>query len=195
MPERGEKKKKKQSDDESTRCFCLGDGSQGFSTARAPMHVCYACSCDMQSLIDLPEMWNPFLTGETLLHGHRKPTLVHMVTLWQPLAHQMMRSWVSHFIQIKATIHWAMEASFSPALFAFTILAMEYTHRKPKYPLETKEMGGPRSINHSNIFAFWADYLSYLIIAIESWWRPSVNHCYPQNRNRKLTCINVLRNL
>lgn len=192
IPERGGKTN--QSEDESTKYFCLGDGSQGFSTARAPLHVCYACFCDMQSLINLPEMWNPFLTGETLLHGHGKPTLVPMVTLWQQLA-QMIKSWVSHFIQIKATVHWAMEAFFSFAVFAFTILAREYTHRKPKHPLETKEMDGPRSINYSNIFAFWDDYLSYLIIAMESWWRPSFNHFYPQNRNRKLTCINVLQNL
>lgn len=75
-------KMKKKSEDESSRYFCLGDGSQGFLTARAPMHVCYACFCDMQNLIDLPEMRNPFLTGEMLLHGHRKPTFVPTVTLW-----------------------------------------------------------------------------------------------------------------
>lgn len=44
----------------------------------------------------------PYLL-ERLFHGQMKPKFEPMVTLWQPLSHEMMKSWISHLNQIKAT--------------------------------------------------------------------------------------------
>lgn len=131
--------------------------------------------------------WNPLLTGETLFFGQMKPTL-NLLTFWQPLTHPMTKGWENHFIEIKATVHWTMAAS-SSAVSDLCSISQVHIHGEN----QTKEMEVLISTNHHNLLALWVDWLNYFMIVMESSLMHSFNYFYPQNKNGKLTCINVLQ--
>lgn len=53
--------RRNQFEDENTICICEVDGSHGLLTPRASTHVCHACFCNVQILIDLPATLKCFI--------------------------------------------------------------------------------------------------------------------------------------
>lgn len=116
------------------------------------LHVCllsaaFLCCADSHWCA---RIWNPFLTGETLFLGQKKPIFEPITTFWQPLTHQMMKSWKNHFIQIKASAHWTMASSSSVVSDLYNT-SQVHTHGEN----QTKEMEVLTLMNHNITFLLY----------------------------------------